>query len=79
MLTFLFRQFNCQIGVLIDKRILLKLEFRLVDLLLSRETWRRRHLAPTFSDIRLTDGGKAVSPKRRPHFTPRKIPGTHFC
>jgi hypothetical protein len=35
--------------------------------------------APTFSDIRLTDGGKVVSPTRRPLFTPRKIPGTHFC
>jgi hypothetical protein len=30
-------------------------------------------------DIRLTDGGKVVSLTRRPHFTPRKIPGTHFC
>jgi hypothetical protein len=35
--------------------------------------------APTFSDFRLTDGGKGVSPIRRPPFTPRKIPGTHFC
>jgi hypothetical protein len=34
--------------------------------------------APTFSDIRLTDGGKVVSLTRRPYFTPRKIPGTHF-
>jgi hypothetical protein len=34
--------------------------------------------APTFSDIRLTDGGKVVSPTRRPLFTPRKIPGTYF-
>jgi hypothetical protein len=33
--------------------------------------------APTFSDIRLTDGTKVVSPKRRPLFTPTKIPGTH--
>jgi hypothetical protein len=31
------------------------------------------------ADIRLTDGGKVVSPTRRPLFTPRKIPGTHFC
>jgi hypothetical protein len=31
-----------------------------------------------FSDIRLIDGGKVVSPTRRPLFTPRKIPGTHF-
>jgi hypothetical protein len=35
--------------------------------------------APTLSDIRLTDGVKFVSPTRRPLFTPRKIPGTHFC
>jgi hypothetical protein len=35
--------------------------------------------APTFSDIRLTDGGKVVSPTRQLVFTPRKIPGTHFC
>jgi hypothetical protein len=35
--------------------------------------------APTFSDIRLKDGGKVVSPTRRPLFTHRKIPGTHFC
>jgi hypothetical protein len=33
----------------------------------------------TFSDVRLTDGGKVVSPTRRPLFTPRKFPGTHFC
>jgi hypothetical protein len=35
--------------------------------------------APTFSDIRLIDGGKVVSPTTRPLFTPRKFPGTHFC
>jgi hypothetical protein len=36
--------------------------------------------APTFSlDNRLTDGGKVVSLTRQPLFTPRKIPGTHFC
>jgi hypothetical protein len=29
--------------------------------------------AHTFSDIRLIDGGKFVSPKRRQLFTPRKI------
>jgi hypothetical protein len=38
------------------------------------------HSAPTFSlDIRLTDGGKVVSLTRLPPFTPKKIPGTHFC
>jgi hypothetical protein len=45
--------------------------------------WRPLELreveAPTFSHIRLTDGGKVVSPTRRPLFTPRKIRGTHFC
>jgi hypothetical protein len=34
---------------------------------------------PHFLDIRLTDGGKVVSPICRPPFTPRKIPGTHVC
>jgi hypothetical protein len=28
--------------------------------------------APTFSDIRLIDGGKVVSPTRRPFFTPQE-------
>jgi hypothetical protein len=28
--------------------------------------------APTFSDIRLTDGGKVVSPTRRPLFYPQE-------
>jgi hypothetical protein len=32
----------------------------------------------TFSGIQLTDGGRVVSPMRRPHFTPRKIPRTRF-
>jgi hypothetical protein len=36
--------------------------------------------APTFClDSRLTDGGKVVSLTRRPPFTPRNIPGSHFC
>jgi hypothetical protein len=36
--------------------------------------------APTFSlDNRFTDGGEVVSFTRRLPFTPRKIPGTHFC
>jgi hypothetical protein len=39
------------------------------------ETLRLSH----FPDSRLTDGGEVVSLKRRPPFTPRKIPGTHFC
>jgi hypothetical protein len=36
--------------------------------------------APTFClDNRPTDGSKVVSPTRGPLFTPKKIPGTHFC
>jgi hypothetical protein len=34
---------------------------------------------PHFLDNQLTDGGEVVSLTRRPPFTPRKIPGTHFC
>jgi hypothetical protein len=34
---------------------------------------------PHFLDNRLTDGGEVVSLTRRPLFSRRKIPGTHFC
>jgi hypothetical protein len=34
---------------------------------------------PHFLHNRLTDGGEVVSLARRPPFTPRKIPGPHFC
>jgi hypothetical protein len=34
--------------------------------------------APTFSDIRLIDGGEVVSPTRQPLLTHTKIPDTHF-
>jgi hypothetical protein len=34
---------------------------------------------PHFLENRLTDGGEVVSLIRRPPFTPRKIPDTHFC
>jgi hypothetical protein len=40
----------------------------------GRETLR----FPYFLDSRFTDGGKVVSLTRRPPFTPKKIPGTHF-
>jgi hypothetical protein len=33
---------------------------------------------PHYLNNRLADGG-VVNLKRRPLFTPRKIPGTHFC
>jgi hypothetical protein len=39
------------------------------------ETSRLQH----FLDNRLTDGGDVVSLTRGAPFTPRKIPGTHFC
>jgi hypothetical protein len=34
---------------------------------------------PHFLDSQLTDGGEVVSLMCWPSFTPRKIPGTHFC
>jgi hypothetical protein len=34
---------------------------------------------PHFLDNRLTDGDEVVSLTRWLSFTPRKIPGTHFC
>jgi hypothetical protein len=34
---------------------------------------------PHFVDNRLTDGGEVVSLMRRPSFTPKEIPVTHFC
>jgi hypothetical protein len=34
---------------------------------------------PHFLDKRLTDGGEVFSLTCRLPFTPRKIPGTHFC
>jgi hypothetical protein len=61
--------------------VLLKVKVKL-KLSLYRP-WRTLGLreveAPSFSDIRLTDGGKVVSTRRRPLFTPRNIPCTHFC
>jgi hypothetical protein len=41
----------------------------------SCETLRLQH----FLDNRLTDDGEDVSPTRQPPFTPRNIPGSHFC
>jgi hypothetical protein len=34
---------------------------------------------PSFLDSRLKDGGEVVSLTHRPPFTPREIPGNHFC
>jgi hypothetical protein len=39
----------------------------------------RRRSFPHFSENRLTDGDEVVSLTRRPLFTFRKIPDTHFC
>jgi hypothetical protein len=36
-------------------------------------------MLPHFLGNRLTDDGEIVSLTPRPPFTPRKIPGTHFC
>jgi hypothetical protein len=45
----------------------------------SRPLGLREVEAPTFSDIWVIDGSMVVSHTRQPLFTPRKIPGTHFC
>jgi hypothetical protein len=34
---------------------------------------------PNFLEYRVTDGGEDISFMRRPPFTPKKTPGTHFC
>jgi hypothetical protein len=34
---------------------------------------------PRLLDNRFTDGREVVSLTHQPRFTPRKIPGTHFC
>jgi hypothetical protein len=38
-----------------------------------------RSRLPYFLDNQLAHGGEIVSLTRRPPFTPKKIPGTHFC
>jgi hypothetical protein len=46
------------------------------------ESWcaeSRKRLRNTVLDNRLTDGSQIIRLMRRPLFTPRKIPGTHFC
>jgi hypothetical protein len=40
---------------------------------------RDKAIPVTGCDNRLTDGSEVVSLTHRPAFTPRKIPGTHFC
>jgi hypothetical protein len=60
--------------------------FELVFIKIKLSIWQaveahrvvRRRGPPHFLDNRLTDGGEVVSLMRRPPFTPRKIPGTHF-
>jgi hypothetical protein len=58
---------------------ILKTKFKLSLYRPWRPLGLREVEAPTFLDIWLIDGGKVVSPTRRPLFTPRKILGTHFC
>jgi hypothetical protein len=36
-------------------------------------------MLPHFLDNRFTDGGEVIGLTLRPPFTPRKIPGIHFC
>jgi hypothetical protein len=56
-----------------------------VEVKLSLEQAMETHRVPRsrgshiFLDSRLTDGGDAVSLTRQPPFTPRKVPGIHFC
>jgi hypothetical protein len=53
-----------------------------VKLSLYRPWWPlglREVEARTFLGIRLVDGGKVVSPTRRPLFMHKKIPDTNFC
>jgi hypothetical protein len=70
-------------GMVRDSMNMLRESFSFVKVKLSLyRPWRPLELreveTPTFSDIRLTDGGKVVSPTPRPPLTPRKIPATHF-
>jgi hypothetical protein len=67
------------ISKLFEKLLLKRLKVKLSLYRPWRPLGLREVEAPTFLDIRLTDGGKVLSPTRQPLFTPRKIPGTHFC
>jgi hypothetical protein len=46
---------------------------------ISRGYMKHKRLRTTVVDNRLTDGSEVFSLMRQPPFTPRKIPGTHFC
>jgi hypothetical protein len=63
------------IYMVVKVRVKLKLSLQHALGPIGREMSRLPH----FLDCRLTDGGKVVSLMRRPPFTPRKIPRTHFC
>jgi hypothetical protein len=73
MLEKIYNKYN----ISIIKKVKVKVKFSL------HWPWRplglREVEAPTFSDIRLIDGGKVVSLTHRSLFTPRKISGTHLC
>jgi hypothetical protein len=68
---------------LVPIRPLLQISLKVKAKLTLYRPWRplglREVQPPTLSDIRLIDGGKVVGPLPRPLFTPRKIPGSHFC
>jgi hypothetical protein len=72
----------CRIFIYTHLGPIFRVYIKKVNLSLYRP-WRsfgfREVEAPTFAYIQFTDGGKVVSPTRRLLFTPRKIPGTHFC
>jgi hypothetical protein len=87
-------QINKQIVPIVEKHAMLnargatppcKIEMQSMLKKLYNAVWNDTMLTPSFTKIgsfsgsRLIDGGKVVSPTRRPLFTPRKIPGTHFC
>jgi hypothetical protein len=55
-----------------------KKDYKILDYL-STGTALPNAITHAKKDSRLTDGGEVVSPTRRQPFTPRKIPGTHFC
>jgi hypothetical protein len=72
-------EFNMYITCSLTLEVKVKLKVKLSLYRPWRPLGLREVEAPAFSDMRLTDGGKVVSPMRRPLFTPRKIPDTLIC
>jgi hypothetical protein len=46
---------------------------------MHEHTFHLKNCSTNVDDNRLTDGGEVVTLTHWPPFTPRKIPGTHFC